>query len=72
LYAKEKKGGKDRSTPPLARSSDGRQWCPPVPLGATARARIGRGAVEAKRVRLGLVTTFIWQGEGKGSGDQKI
>jgi hypothetical protein len=33
---------------------------------------MGRGAVEAKRVRLGLVTTFIGQGEGKGSGGQKI
>jgi hypothetical protein len=72
LYAKEKKGGRDRSAPPPARSSDGWQWRRPVPLGATARTRIGRGAVEAKRVRLGSVATFIGQGEGKGSGDRKI
>jgi hypothetical protein len=42
----------------------------PVPLGATARTRMGGGAVEAKRVGLGSVATFIGQGEGKGSGDR--
>jgi hypothetical protein len=30
---------------------------------------MGRGAVEAKRVGLGSVATFIGQGEGKGSVD---
>jgi hypothetical protein len=31
---------------------------------------MGGGAVEAKRVGLGSVATFIGQGEGKGSGDR--
>jgi hypothetical protein len=33
---------------------------------------MGRGAVEAKRVGLGSVATFIGQGEGKGSVDGPI
>jgi hypothetical protein len=68
----KKKKEEGQGTSPTARSFGDRQWRRPVPLGATARARMGGGAVEAKRVGLGSVATFIGQGEGKGSGDRKI
>jgi hypothetical protein len=64
-HTRRKRSRRPRGTAsPATRLPDGRQWRQPVPQGATARARMGRGVVEAKRVGLGSVATFIGQREG--------